>query len=299
MLVSSSLSSRRDDKGDKRRIRLACLGNSIQYFNDCPRLLERMFQAAGYTDVYQNSCLRGGASIVTLWRKGNGMQDKFSTENAQRPDGSYDIGAPTVQSLLVEDGVKFDYVIINDHTQSPARQASRAAAVKALRVDYLPLLVKSNAIPVLLQTPAYRKAGVQSSADLGDFDHYTKLVQDGYNAYKQELDRFLKERPSARIAPVGLAYSHLYHSNRALWERLYHTDDFHPSPHGTLLQAYVLYMTITQQEPPANYDPTTWWERARRMQPPMEEPLGRPTQAEAEVLRKVAMEVYQSALARV
>jgi hypothetical protein len=328
MLVSASSSSTNDNAADnnnnnQRRIRFACLGNSIQYFNDCPRLLERMFQAAGYTDVYQNSCLRGGASIVTLWHKGNGMHDKFNTTSAQTPDGSFDIGAPTVQSLLQQEDEddnddgdgganknkknnNFDFVIINDHTQSPARHASRVATIQALTKDYLPLLAKTNATLVFLQTAAYRKAGVHGSSDLGDFHHYTKLLQDGYQTYQQELDQLLlnkedhQQQPSSaatRIAPVGLAYSHLYQSDRDLWERLYHTDDFHPSPHGTLLQAYVLYMTMTQQEPPVTYDPTTWWQRARRMQPPMEEPLARPTQAEAEVLRKVAMEVYQSSIA--
>ena len=279
-----------DNDTSKRRIRIACLGNSIQYYNDCPRLLERMFRAAGYEDMQQNSCLRGGASVVSLWNKGNGMGDKFATPHALQPDGSYDIGAPTVQALL-EDAT-FDFVIINDHTQSPARQETRDKTTKALVADYAPLLLKSNMTPILLQTAAYRVPDIRGTSDLGTFEAFTKLLEEGIHSYKQHLDAIMKEHTAeiqARIAPVGRAYADLNESNRSLWEQLYHTDDFHPSPHGTLLQAYILFMTITGSTPPMTYDPATWWDRARRMQPPNEAPLARPTIAEATVLRDVAV----------
>ncbi|CAB9516449.1 expressed unknown protein [Seminavis robusta] len=287
-----------------RRIRIACLGNSIQYYNDCPRLLERMLQeAAGgyYDEVYQNSCLRGGASIISLWEQGNGMRNKFRTHNALRPDGSYDIGAPTVKSLLEDKdhNKRFDFVVINDHTQSPAREASRTETVNLLKEDYVPLMVQSGATPVFLQTAAYRKVDIRGTSDLGDFDHYTKLLTEGYLLYKEKVDQAMKElnplsTQSTRIAPVGLAYARIYHSDQELWKQLYDGDNFHPSPHGTLLQAFVLYITMTQQEPPTSYDAATWWERARRMQPPLEFPLPLPTKDDAEVLRKVAIDVCQT-----
>lgn len=272
---------------DKRRIRIACLGNSIQYYNDCPRLLERMFQG---WDMQQNSCLKGGSTIITLWEKGNGMRHKFGTPNAQLPDGSYDIGAPTVKSLLEDE--TFDVVIINDHTQSPARESSRAATLQLLKEEYVPLLKKSRIRPIFLMTAGYRLPNIRGTEDLGDFDHYTKLLQEGYQTYKQQMSEFLEDAGlEVSIAPVGMAYAKIHHTDQALWKRLYHTDDFHPSPHGTLLQAYVLYTTLTNGEvPPTNYD-ISWWDRARVMQPAGEEPLPRPTVQEAKILREIAIQV--------
>jgi len=301
-------------KGQK--IRIACLGNSIQYYNDCPRLLERMFSAAHFEDAKQDSCLRGGASIISLWEKGNGMQDKFATPNAQLPTASennqqsYDIGAPNVQTLL-GNGL-YDFAIINDHTQSPARRESRNKTHRTLEDNYAPLLSQSNIVPIFVQTAAYRVSDIRGTADLGSFDEYQTLLEKGYDMYKQQMDGYFKKcgnakQNQAHIAPVGLAYKHLYHSDRQMWKRLYHTDDFHPSPHGTLLQAFVLFLTLVHAllgDPvdncdtllsilPATYD-TSWWDRARRMQPPDEDPLPLPTQEEAEVLRQVALQVCRN-----
>ena len=49
------------------------------------------------------------------------MQRKFATPAALQEDGvTYDIGSPTVSALL--ENAKWDYVVMNDHTQSPARE---------------------------------------------------------------------------------------------------------------------------------------------------------------------------------
>jgi len=284
-----------DDDESKGGIRIACVGNSIQYFNDCPRLLERMFQERkendDHGDMSQDSCLRGGASLAYLWSKGNGMGNRFATPNALLPDGTYDIGAATVQDLL--DDASFDYVILNDHTQSPARKETRSETLHTFRHDYLPLLLKSNITPILIQTAAYRVPKIRNTEDLGNFKSYTRLLRQGLKIYEKHINTMLQEDESdiqARIAPVGEAYSELYHSNRSLWEQLYHTDHFHPSPHGTLLQAFVLFATITGEKPPKNYDPS-WWDRARRMQPPDEPPLPLPTKEDAKILRQVAVKV--------
>ena len=89
--------NRHDDKimraGGSAVIAMAFLGNSMQYKNDCPRLVQQMVvqQAAAVliltsrittTLVLQDSCLRGGASLPGLWRNGNGMAEKFATPPA-------------------------------------------------------------------------------------------------------------------------------------------------------------------------------------------------------------------------
>ena len=69
----------------------ACMGNSIQYYNDMPRLLEALSNGALSTD----SCLRGGASLAVLFERGGAeMAEKFI-----RRDEHDSYGAPSVAAL--------------------------------------------------------------------------------------------------------------------------------------------------------------------------------------------------------
>ena len=269
-------------------IRVAFLGNSILYFNDCPRLVESMLQTR-YQTVHQDSCLRGGATLPSLYHSGNGMRNKFAAPPAQRTsdDGSLDIGAPSVPELLRREE-PWDFVVLNDHTQSPARAKSRQATLEALLDWYVPLWKQSSpdATIVLLQTAAYRYPNVNHSDDLGNFEAYTDKLTTGYQEYVKTL---IKAGIQARLAPVGQAFAHLFHHQPSLWHKLYSHDDFHFSPHGTWLEACVIYCTVTGVPPPAYQE--TWWERSRRMQPDDEPALPLPTVDEAEDLRVVAMRV--------
>ena len=273
-------------------IRVAHLGNSIQYYNDCPRLLEHMLRTK-FGTVQQDSCLRGGATIVSLFQEGNGMSKKFATPNARKEDGSgeYDIGSLTVEDLLRSTSDKsWDFVVINDHTQSPARDDSKKLSMGALEKHYLPMLHTGTTV-IFLLTAAYRKH-VKNSEDLGTFEEFTKRLVQGYKEYQQLLDS--KQQPS-KIAPVGLAYQFVKnHVGQDEWERLYARDDFHPSPHGTLLEAFVLYCTMVGEVPPIYH--RDWWNTARYMQPSTMEPLPIPTDTDAAMLRDTACEVCKDFL---
>jgi hypothetical protein len=263
-------------------IRVAHLGNSIQYYNDCPRLLEHLLRMK-YDQVTQDSCLRGGASLVSLSRKGNGMARKFQTPPAKRPNGTYDIGSPSVESLLSQ---KWDFVIFNDHTQAPARADVRAKSIRMLQSFYLPLLSDSDGTlsttVIFLMTAAYRKP-VNDSDEIGTYDTFTSRLREGYAENQSHI-------PGSKVAPVGLAYQYLHQRYPNVWEGLYARDDFHPSPHGTLLEAYVLFATITETCPPFEYSPD-WWRAARYMQPPEDDPLPLPSLEEANFLREVACHI--------
>ncbi|CAJ1962068.1 unnamed protein product [Cylindrotheca closterium] len=288
-----------DNNNRRRSVAIAHIGNSIQYFNDCPRMLEHMMNQR--YDVTQDSCLRGGANVTGLFEKGNGMRNKFATPAALKPDGTYDIGSPTVEALLSSsppdaEESKWDYVIINDHTQAPVREANKTESIQTFQEKYIPLLDSNNknATVILLMTAAY-KSPAKNSSDLGDFDNFTKSLVDGYAEYATLFS-------NAKIAPLGLAYQYIReHNQRAndptttseapsavvSWEALYAPDDFHPSPHGTYLEACLLYCTITGQEPP-EYQ-VGWWSTARYMQPPtVQPPMPLPTVEEADYLKKVA-----------
>lgn len=278
-------------------IRVAFLGNSIQYFNDCPRLVENMLRTKfGIDGVYQDSCLRGGSSLPTLWTDGNGMLEVFGqSEHAKRDDGSVDIGAETVAALLGENDFEvdvhiaggvtphWDYVVLNDYTQAPARPETRAVTMEALDLFYGPLL--ASTIPIFLQTAAYRE-NEKGSEDLGSVDDFTSIIKEGYNEYAKVLEKYAVE---VRVAPVGDAYLWVYHHNIELWRTLFNTDNFHPSPHGSWLQACVLYCTMLREAPPVFQ--SDFFARARFMQSFDVESLPLPSMEEAEELRMVACSV--------
>ena len=238
----------KEDLSSKKSV--AFVGNSMFYFNDTPRFLARL---SGEIISYQDSCLRGGAKLVSLLTDGNGMSVKFATENALRYDGTHDVGSPSVESLLCGDGVdgkRWDFVVMNDHTQCPARVATRLDTIDALRLRYAPLLKSCGAIPVFVLTPAYRVCGIKDSNDLGDHSEFLSRLSWGYQCYADVLAEALPESLRPRIAPVGAAFEYICKHDPELWVRLFHTDDFHPSPWGTYLQCCVLHWTMFGCSPP-------------------------------------------------
>jgi len=265
--------------GKKRTIRVAHVGNSVQYYGDTPRLLEQMLDRR-YSKVVQDSCLRPASTLWSVWKFGNGMQEKFATPEAKQKDGSYDIGAPTVEALLDEED--WDFVVLNDRTQNPTREDSRRKSLEILRDEYVDAFYKDT-VAIFLQTAAYKVEEIRGSEDLGGFDEFTERVREGYEEYIKLMESL---SVSSKLAPVGDAFAVVREDNEELFDKLYSYDDFHPSLHGTWLQCCVLFCTMVEREPPC-YD-ECWWETARFMVDP---PLPLPTEEEAEELRQVAIEV--------
>ena len=264
-------------------VRVAFVGNSILYYNDCPRFLVNL--AKGRIS-YQDSCLRGGTNLSELYEQGNGMlRHGFKTEPAKingimDKDGNdvYDVGSSTVKSLLEcnnkdekEGGEKkkWDYVIFNDHTQGPARLDSRRATQNTLLEYYLPLIKENGAIPIVIETAAYRYPDINNSHDLGNTHEFQQRVRDGVESYVQTLRSNSSEQCQARMAPVGSAFLHVHDSNYNLWTKLFDpADHFHPSPCGTFLQGCVLHCTMFGRPPPlptTNEEIADLWKDARMM----------------------------------
>ena len=176
------------------RVSIALMGNSLLYYNDVPRLLE----AFGGSDLFdqgvveQDSCLRGGVDLRELLARGNGMEEKF---------GEDDPGAPDVASLLSR---HWDYVVMNDYTQAPARAASRRASIDVLVHQVAPMLRRCGGTPVLLETWAYLFPS-KGSDDLGDHAEFTARLQQGYREYAAALAKALPKEMAPRIAKVGTA----------------------------------------------------------------------------------------------
>lgn len=281
---------------ERASVRVAFLGNSIQYYNDLPRLMKALSNNA----IEQDSCYRGNATLSSLFQDGNGMSMKFQTTNALRPDGTYDIGADTVTSLLQQQQQQpqnWDFVVMNDHTQHPTRSDTRFESVTTLVQDYAPLLRQSGAIPIFLMTYAYQERGAYGSDDLGDVVQFTKLLHEGYESYVQALAEVLPVASTPRIAPVGFAFLAIHEENPKMWSQLFHPDKKHPSPHGSFLIACVLYYTIlgvtqgTEAIMIPDNGASAIWEiaRPRVMQPADDDPLPIPTYDEAKYLSTLAL----------
>jgi hypothetical protein len=222
------------------------------------------------------------------------MKTKFASrpDVSLLPNGEYDIGSPTVSQLL-SSRENWNYVVMNDHTQSPARSDKKIESMKALEEGYIPLLKKTTppAVVIFIQTAAY-KSFVKDSQVIGSFDEFTTKLWKGYTEY---VDLLKTSGIQATIAPVGLAYQHIKQTDPDLWSKLYGHDDFHPSPHGTLLEASMIYSAITNTKL-STYD-INWWNTARYMQPPDESSLPLPTNDEASMLIDTGWMIYQETLA--
>lgn len=91
-----------------RKTNVAFIGNSIFFVNDLPRLMEKV----SGDHIHQDSCLHTSGSILNILKTGNGMYNKWQTQNAMingvewvsREDNTvtylYDYGACSVPQLL-------------------------------------------------------------------------------------------------------------------------------------------------------------------------------------------------------
>eukprot|EP00574_Skeletonema_japonicum_P013836 CAMPEP_0201714742 /NCGR_PEP_ID=MMETSP0593-20130828/1088_1 /ASSEMBLY_ACC=CAM_ASM_000672 /TAXON_ID=267983 /ORGANISM="Skeletonema japonicum, Strain CCMP2506" /LENGTH=299 /DNA_ID=CAMNT_0048204045 /DNA_START=327 /DNA_END=1223 /DNA_ORIENTATION=- len=251
-------------------INVAFLGNSILYFNDTPRFL---FNLSGNKIRHQDSCLRGGTTLTELYTLGNGMKRHgFATDNALMDNGEYDVGSPTVQELLQSNN-KWDVVVMNEHSQGPARQSTREEFQSTLLQQYAPLISTNNpkATVIFVETAAYRLQGINNSHDLGTKTQFQQSIREGIQSYIQVLHDNTSIIP-ARMAPVGTAFLHVHNDNLQLWEKLFDPwDNFHPSPTGTFLQGCVLHCTIFGAPPPTcpgtKEEIAALWKDARMMHP--------------------------------
>ena len=113
-------------------IHIAYAGNSMIYFHDTPRFFANL--ATKRRVASHDCCLRGGASLPSLFREGNGMRTKFRTLR----ESETDIGSSTVSAML--SSRQYDFLIMNDYTQAPARIERREETLSSLQSDYLPLI---------------------------------------------------------------------------------------------------------------------------------------------------------------
>jgi hypothetical protein len=195
----------------------------------------------------------------------------------------------------------WDYVVLNDHTKNPARNATRQASLKSLEESYLTWLLETGATPILIWTHAYIPSNDgRDMVGLENVANFTSLTGVGIRAYRNLLRDALPDAQMPRIAPVGLgmyystnkccemtvrvttvlithhsttiAFLTIYEERPEMWKRLFHNaDHLHPSPCGTFLQACIVHWTIFGHLPDLQQFQTEesvqyLWSTARMMQ---------------------------------
>ena len=252
-------------------LKLAFVGNSIIFYNDAPLLLENMMKEQRVSSIVQDSCLAGGGSLFSLMvgtgYKGTCMKKMTAPTTGKR----------STKILLQKE--QWDYIIMNDQTQSPTRPELKERTVKILKEEYLPLIQDTGATVIFLMTSAYQRENVNFSQGLGTFDEFTELLKQGYNEYVAIF-------PKAKIAPMGLAYQYAKRNDEKLFNKLYASDHYHPSILGSYLEACVLYCTILEERPPV-YN-KKWWDNPRYKHL-ADMPL--PSDEEADQLQEIAWKV--------
>lgn len=132
---------------------------------------------------------------------------------------------------------KWDYVILQEHSQFPAVEEWRNQTMYPAARTLVGDIRGAGANPIFFQTWA-RRDGMPENG-MVNFESMQYEVNMGYAGIAQELN--------APIAPVGNAWFNvtLQHPSLQLWQE----DGNHPTELGTYLAACVFYALIFQESP--------------------------------------------------
>lgn len=204
-----------------------------------------------------------------------------------------------IQKQQTADHPDWDYVIINDNTRDPSRNATRLASLATLRKDYVPWLRATGAVPVFLWTHAYsvESTPTRNMTGLEDIANFTSLTGVGYREYAGLLEQYLPPSQKPRIAPSGLGFLTIYEEEPEVWKTLFHNaDHLHASPSGTFLQGCIVHYTLFGKLPDMSHiqtddDVTQIWSNARMMQHAWDPPNPIPTIQQVKYLYEVCERV--------
>ena len=128
-----------------RRLRIAFVGNSYIYYNDLPRLIEALAPSYLGGHVETASCLRGGATLPGLLRRGGkrelegpdcflSVRELFLGDSASADGESQYTGSSSPT---------WDFVVMNDYSQQAARAEDCDKSVSLLELLFCRLAVQA------------------------------------------------------------------------------------------------------------------------------------------------------------
>ncbi len=309
-------------------ISVAFIGNSMTYYNDLPRFLETLSQnhltqkSCLHGDASLTRILQTGSGMSEKFRTANALdhnqmydlgactvkqlllgrdedlelQVRTNVSEGLRNDGTNPcLQDPSyltyVDNHVFEETPTYNYIVLNDNTRNPGREATRRAGLRILESHYVPWFLETGATPVLFDTHAY----VDNTTEFVDVPTFTSLTYEGYKQYLTLISQQLPASQAPRLAPVGLAFLTVWEERRDLWHKLFHNFDHkHASPLGTFLTGAVMHYTLFGEMPakrimlPKSKDMSELWAHARVMQEADQPPNPFPSFEEAEYLYDVA-----------
>jgi len=147
---------------------------------------------------------------------------------------------------------KFDFVVLQDQSQTPAVPAMRSKTIECLKQFYGPNLIKAGSPNVLLYQTWGRRAG--DGTNFKDFLSMQKALIEGYKLYSDTLSAM--NGPKILTAPAGEGFMKVHRDSSpnpldpaSLFYRLYVDDGSHPTAIGSYIAACGLYMRASGKTP--------------------------------------------------
>ena len=230
ILSVSSLDGRGQGPQDESAADIVLVGNSYTQANNLHSLFNQIISHAEESNVSELS--------------GGGM--RFD-QHADRMNSAGDMWNTTLQNN------NLDWVMLQDQSQVPGFPRTSQYWQNSLAglVDLTNRAEEIDAESVLFMTWGYREGDSTNTWRYPDYKTMQHHLRDGYIDYRDNTSNALK---AVWIAPVGLAYEHIYDnillsggnpldSSSVFWN-LYSSDGAHPSLTGSYLTACVMYATI-------------------------------------------------------
>ena len=214
--------------------------------------------ANNLANLVQDGLVSGGVSATVDSLTGGGMTLDGHSQNAQSSGHSW--------NTTLNDGTAWDYVVLQDQSQIPGLYRNTAywqdSLAGAQALDGFAEDVGAESI--LMMTWGRRNGDTNNQVLYPDFLTMQERLEDGYIDYRDNLSTPNRD---IWIAPVGLAFKHVYENVQAsgatpensgnLFYDLYSGDGSHPSLSGSYLASCVLYATITGNSPVGLTDSTS------------------------------------------
>ena len=196
-------------------MKILFVGNSYTYFNDLPKLFEKIANENG-KNLSAASVTRGGRQLCQHAESGDECTQKLER--------------------IVEDGEKYDLAVLQEQSILPIVDFDKFLfGAKALKEK-----LSCVADGFLLYSTWGRKDG---NATLEEYSWtHESMTKDLAEAYKRAGEQL--EIP---VSYVGLNFSEIYRNHEDV--ELYNPDKTHPSYKGTALAALTIYNTVFGELP--------------------------------------------------
>ena len=235
--------SKQLNQGDETTISLDILlvGNSYTSSNTLNLKLERILDDSGENSDVQ-SVTGGGMTLSDHEEDADEQGSQLKTKLSERPD----------------------FVILQDQSQVPSFSTDTnfwidsKDAVKELNER----IISEGGQTILFMTWGRQNGDANNQLRNPDYLTMQLHLQQGYEMFLENSTTLQKP---VFLAPVGLAYKHLYHKvndtgidpsqGENAFSTLYSTDGSHPSLDGSYLSSCVLFSVITGDSPVGEYYP--------------------------------------------